>query len=182
MNASHWAVGFALLVASVRAVELWRSSPRVDVVNVVVLSAIAQGRASSVAGLLRSLGSAPYFEVASRLALAAQKLDDENRRAAQTLLEREATAALVEAQHALRRFAWLDTFALLAIVLSGLAAAVERQASFVVALELLAATLLWLANVRAARSIALGMVAGAEALVDGLVRSRELVSRSEPRG
>jgi hypothetical protein len=140
------------------------------VVNVVVLSALAEGRAATLDVLLRSLGSAPYFELARTLVLAAQKLDLTDR-AARKQLERETTAALVVAHRALRRFAWLDSFALVGIVLAGLSAALERQATLVVALELLAATLLWLANVRAARSIALRMVASAEALVDGLVRS-----------
>jgi hypothetical protein len=181
MNASHWAVGFALLVGSIRAVELWRSAPRVDVVNVVVLSALAEGRAETLDRLLQSLGSAPYFEVARTLVLAAQKLDFDEPRAARKELEREATAALVVAHRALRRFAWLDSFALVAIVLAGLAAALERQATLVVALELLAATLLWLANVRAARSIGLRMVTGAEALVDGLAKSMALAREASSR-
>ena len=69
----------------------------------------------------------------------------------------------------------LDSLALACIVFAGIAAAVDGRASPILALELLAATLLWLSNVRGARSIATRMVAGATALVDSLMKSLDMI-------
>jgi hypothetical protein len=175
MNASNWAVGVALLVGSIRAIYLWRSAPRVDVVNVVVLNALAEGRARDLDQLLQNVGSAPYFDLARAVAHSVERLPTTDDRAARKQLEREMMIALAAAHRALRRFAWLDTLALAAITFAGVAAAVDGRASLILALELLAATLLWLSNVRGARSIATRMVAGATALVDSLVRSLDMM-------
>jgi hypothetical protein len=175
MNASNWAVGVALLVGSIRAIYLWRSAPRVDVVNVVVLNALAAGRGRDLEKLLQSVGSAPYFDLARTVAHSLDELPTTDDRAARKQLEREMTIALVAAHRALRRFAWLDSLALACIVFAGIAAAVDGRASPILALELLAATLLWLSNVRGARSIATRMVAGATALVDSLMKSLDMI-------
>jgi len=170
MNASSWAVGIAFLFGSIRAIELWRSAPRVDVVNVAVMSALAEGRGGDLERLLGSVGPGPYFALARAVAHAFEKLTTNDPRAARRELEREAMIALSVANRALRRFAGLDALALGAIVLAGVSAVTDRRASFVVALELFAATLLWLSNVRTMRSIATRMYAGATALVGDLVR------------
>jgi hypothetical protein len=170
MSASSWAVGFAFLFGSIRAIELWRSAPRVDVVNVVVVSALAEGRGGDIERLLANVGPSPYFELARSVAHAFEKLTTNDPRAARRELEREAMIALAVANRALRRFAWLQAFALAAIAIAGISAATDGRASFVLALELFAATLLWLSNVRGTRSIATRMYAGATALVGDLVR------------
>jgi hypothetical protein len=175
MNASNWAVGVALLVGSIRAIYLWRSGPRVDVVNVVVLNALAEGRGRDLEKLLSSVGSAPYFDLARTVAHSLEKLPTTDDRAARKQLEREMMIALAAAHRALGRFAWLDSLALACIVFAGVAAAVDGRASLLLALELLAATLLWLSNVRGARSIATRMVAGATALVDSLMKSLDMI-------
>ena len=74
MNASEWAIGFALLVGSIRAVELWRAAPRVDVVNVAVLTALVEG---DLPAMLKGLGSSPYFELARALVSPSEKLVDD---------------------------------------------------------------------------------------------------------
>jgi len=117
-----------------------------------------------------SVGPSPYFELARAIAQAFEKLATNDARAARRELEREAMIALSVANRALRRFAWLDALALAAIVLAGVSAATDRRVNLVLALEVFAATLLWLANVRAMRSIATRMYAGATALVGDLVR------------
>jgi len=170
MSASSWAVGFAFLLGSIRAIELWRSLPRVDVVNVVVMSALAEGRGRDIERLLGSVGPSPYFKLARAIAQAFEKLTTSDPRTARRELEREAMIALGVANRALRRLAWLDMLALVAILFAGIAAAVDGRASVVLALELFAATLLWLSNVRGTRSIATRQYAGATALVDGMVK------------
>ena len=174
MNASSWAVGIALLFGSIRAVELLRSAPKVDVVNVVVLSALAEGRGRDLDALL--VGRSPYFDVVRALVRPLEKLtaaDDD--RALRKRLEREMVVALASANRALRRFAWLDSLALVAIAFAGISAAVDRHATLVLALELFAATLLWLSNVRGTRSIATRLYAGATALIDGLLKGRDMI-------
>jgi len=96
-------------------------------------------------------------------------------------LEHDMMRALAVANQSLRRFAWLDSFALVAIAFAGISAVLDGKATPNLALELLAATLLWLANVRARRSVATRMYAGATALVDGLVKSLELIRGANPR-
>ena len=179
MNATSWATGVALLFGSIRAIELLRSAPKVDVVNVVVLSALAEGRGRDLAELLGNVGRSPYFDVARALAEPLEKLtDDGDDRALRKRLEREMLIALATANRALRRFAWLDSLTLVAIAFAGISAAVDRHATLVLALELFAATLLWLSNVRGTRSIATRLYAGATALVDGLIKSRDLIKKA----
>jgi hypothetical protein len=179
MNSASWAVGVALLFGSIRAIELLRSAPKVDVVNVVVLSALAEGRGRDLDALLRHVGSSPYFDVARALAQPLEKLtDDTGDRELRKRLERETLIALATANRALRRFAWLDSLALVAVAFAGISAAVDRHATPVLALELVAATLLWLANVRGRRSLATRFYAGATALVDGLLKSRDMVRKA----
>jgi len=183
MNASSWAVGIALLFGSIRAVELLRSAPRVDVVNVVVLSALAEGRGRDLDKLLGNVGSSPYFGVARALAEPLEKLmADDDDRALRKRLERDMLIALAAANRALRRFAWLDSLALAAIAFAGISAAVDRHATLVLTLELFAATLLWLSNVRGRRSIATRLYAGSSALVDGLLKSRDMIRKAHAPG
>ncbi|HEX6275933.1 MAG TPA: hypothetical protein VFZ53_22985, partial [Polyangiaceae bacterium] len=169
-SVSTWAVGLAFLFGSIRAIELWRSAPRVDVVNVVVVSALAEGRGRDLSRLLESVGSAPYFALARAVASAFERLETSDPRAARKVLEREMLIALAAANRALRRFAWLDAVALAAIGVAGATTLVDGQATFVGVLEVFAATLLWLANLRGMRSIATRMYAGGTALVGDLVR------------
>ena len=178
MNASNWAVGFALFVGSLRAVELWRSAPKAGVVNTVVLTALVEGRGADLARLLKSVGSAPYFELARSLVHPLDKLASGDARAVRKELEHDMMRALAIANVRLRRFAWLDSFALVAIAFAGVSAAVDGKATPVLALELLAATMLWLSNVRARRSIATRMYAGATALIDGLVKSLDMIRKA----
>lgn len=173
MTLATWAVGIALFLGSIRAIELWRSSPRVDVVNVVVMSALAEGRARDIERLLKGSGSSPYFGVALAMVNAFAKLETDQPRAARPLLEREMLVALATANRALRRFAWLDSFAIASILFAGITAGMAGQPTFVLAFELVAATLLWLSNLYARRSIATRMYAGGSSLVGDLVRGMD---------
>jgi hypothetical protein len=173
MNVSSYAVGLAFLFGSIRAIELWRSAPRVDIVNVAVVSALAEGRGRDLERLLASVGSAPYFALARTVAGAFEKLETRDPRAARTELEREMLIALATANRALRRFAWLDAFAVAAIGVAGVGVVVDGHATPVLVLEVFAATLLWLANLRAMRSIATRMYAGGSALVGDLVKGMD---------
>jgi hypothetical protein len=158
-----------------------RSAPKVDVVNVVVLSALADGRGRDLGALL--VGRSPYFDVVRALAEPLEKLtEDSDDRALRKRLERDMLIALAAANRALRRFAWLDSLALVAIAFAGISAAVDRHATLVLALELFAATLLWLSNVRGTRSIATRLYAGATALVDGLLKSRDMIRKAHATG
>jgi hypothetical protein len=170
MSASSLAVGLAFLFGSIRAFELWRAAPRVDVVNVVVVSALAEGRGSDLERLLANVGSSPYFALARAVAGAFEKLATSDPRAARQVLEREMLVALATANRALRRFAWLDAVMLAAIAAAGVTTLVDGNASLVLVLEVFAATLLWFANIRGTRSIATRMYAGGTALVGDLVR------------
>ena len=173
MTLATWAIGLAFFLASIRAIELWRSTPRVDVVNVVVMSALAEGRGSDIERLLKGAGSSPYFGVALGTANAFAKLETNQPRAARPLLEREMLVALGAANRKLRRFAWLDSFALASIAFAGITAGMAGQPTFTLAFELVAATLLWLSNLYARRSIATRMYAGGSALVGDLVRAMD---------
>jgi hypothetical protein len=173
MTLANWAVGLAFFLGSIRAFELWRSAPRVDVVNVVIMSTLAEGRGRELDRLLKGAGSSPYFGVALAVVNAFAKLETNQPRAARPLLEREMVVALAAANRALRRFAWLDAFALAGILVAGVTAGMGGHATFVMALSLVAATLLWLSNLRARRSIATRMYAGGSALVGDLVRGMD---------
>jgi hypothetical protein len=173
MDIGSYAVVLALFAGSVRALILWRATIGVEVVNVVVLNALGEGRGRDLPTLLRGSGSAPYLDVASAIAASLLRL-----RGAQGLpkrLRHDARAAVVAAGRRLKRQAWLDHVALAAIAFAGIDAAVHAAASGFKAGGLLAATLLWFANVRGASSIATRMHAGAEALVDSMLSSLERV-------
>ena len=168
MDAASYAVFLALLAGSVHAAILWRASARVDVVNTVVLGALAEGRGPDLPALLHGAGAGAYLEVAraiGRSALEHQALTDRERR---DRLRRDAEAALIVASRRVARHGWLDIVTLTAVAFAGIGALVDGRATVPTALGLAAATLLWLANVRGARSIVTRLHAGADALVDGL--------------
>ena len=172
MDTGSYAVVVALLAGSVRALVLWRASIGVAVVNVVVLTALAQGRGDALEALLRGSGSAPYLDVAGAIgrSLLTVRASQSPERELRQRVRRDAEAALVAAARRLRRHAWLEYVALAAILLAGFDA-VSGGATQFKALGLFAATLLWFSNVRGARSIATRHYAGAEALVDSLFAS-----------
>lgn len=172
MTPSAWAVGLALAAGTLRAVQLWRASTRVDAVNSVVLASLAEGRGADLSGILARAGSGLYLDIAARICEPLDKLtegtDDELRRR----LDRDARAAASHALKRLRRWAWLDHVALLGILFTGLGAATGQTPTLVLTAEVLAATLLWLSNLHGARSTATRSLAGAMALVDSLVEGR----------
>jgi hypothetical protein len=145
----------------------------VDVVNVVVVSALAQGKASELRGVLKNAGSGLYLGVAESIAQPFDKFELEDAKELRTRLERDAQRALSLANRSLGRFAALDGLAIVAIVASGVWAMTVERPSLSTTLGLLAATVLWFANVRGARAISTRAYAGAMALVDSLVKSAE---------
>jgi hypothetical protein len=165
----------SLLSGSIRAAHLFRASGKVDVVNAVVLTTLANGRGQELPNLLSSSGSALYLTVARSISLPLDKLLVSDEREARQRLERDAQIAVMTANRSLNRFAWLDFVSLATIMLAGLGAATATSHSAILALGLVAATLLWLSNIRGARSIATRMFAGAMALVDGLVAGRDQI-------
>jgi ABC-type multidrug transport system fused ATPase/permease subunit len=176
LDAESYAIVVALVAGSIRALMLWRASIAVDVVNVVVLSALAEGRGEKLRDLLRGSGSAPYLEVAATVGNAALDLSSaamgentENR--FRERLEHEARVAVAAANRRLLRNAWLDALSLIAIVFAGLNAVMNARASGVATVGLIAATLLWFSNVRGARSIGTRVYSGATALVASLLES-----------
>lgn len=173
MDAGSYAIVCALVAGSVRALMLWRASVAVDVVNVVVLNALAEGRGKSLREVLRGSGSAPYLDVAAAIGRAAldpgASASPEN--TVRERLQHAARAALIAASGRLRRHAWLDALSLSAIAFAGLNAVLNASASGIESAGLVAATLLWLANVRGARSIGTRVYSGATALVDSLLES-----------
>jgi hypothetical protein len=175
VDTATYAVFSSLLAGSVRGVLLWRASISIEVVNVAVLSALAQGRGPGLEALLRGSGSAAYLDVAAAIGRAALELQT-GANAARDLrkpLQHAAHVAVIAAGQRLRRHAWLDFVALAALVYAGVDAAVYGGATGFKAVALLAATLLWLANLRSARHIVTRSYAGASALVDSLVESFE---------
>jgi hypothetical protein len=173
MDVAHYTVGFALALGTLRALVLWRAQTRVEVVNVVVLGALGEGRGHELPNVLRRSGSALYLDVAARIVDPVDKLFDGDRKALEKRLERDSMRALAEANARLRRHGWMDALVLTAIALTGLAALSGESPGIVLTGELLAATLLWLANVRAARSIATRLHAGAMTLVESLMAGAE---------
>jgi hypothetical protein len=169
MDAANWAIGFALTLGSIRALALWRAQTKVEVVNVVVLGALAEGRGGDLPAVLRQSGSALYLEVAARIVEPTEKLFDRGSRELRTRLERDAVKALAHANTRLKRYWWTDTLVLAAVAFTGFSAFSGKAPSVVLAGELAAATLLWFANVRAARSASTRLYAGAMALTESLV-------------
>lgn len=185
----------SFLAGSVRALLLWRASTSVEVVNVVVLSVLAEGRGKDLQGVLRGSGSAAYLDVAAAIGRSALELraDAEARAAmeagasaepearAEAATERDprqrlqhaAQAAILTAGKRLRRHAWLDSVVLATLAYAGIEAAMSASATSFEAVSLVAATLLWVANVLGARNIATRIYAGASALVDSVLASFE---------
>jgi len=173
MDAGSYAIVSALIAGSVRALMLWRASVAVNVVNVVVLSALAEGRGESLREMLRGSGSAPYLDVAAAVGHAALdvRAGANTEKTIREHLQRAARVAVSAASRRLLRHAWLDAVSLTAIVFAGLNAVMNAGASGVESVGLVAATLLWLANVRGARSIGTQVYSGATALVSSLLES-----------
>jgi hypothetical protein len=172
-----YAVVAALLAGTVRALLLWRASIRVEVVNIVVLKALAEGRGRELESILRGSGSALYLEVAGAIGRAALELQGATaaEQDPRKWLQHAAQAGIFSAGRRLRRHAWLDFLSLASIAYSGVGALASASATPFKAVALLAATLLWLANMRTARSIAMHCYAGASALIDSVLASFEQV-------
>ena len=173
METASYAVVFALFAGTVRALMLWRSAIGVEVVNVAVLGALAEGRGRELRAMLRDSGSAPYLDVAADIGQSLLELRADGVTAPDLAkrLKRQADLAIVAAIRRLKRHAWLDYLCLGAILVAGIEATVRSRASHLDVLGPVAATLLWLSNLHAARSIATRSYAGATALVDSLLAS-----------
>jgi hypothetical protein len=182
MDVGTYAVVLALVAGTIHALILFRASVGVEVVNVAVLTAIAEGRGSKLRALLRGSGSAPYLDVAltvgnSALELRAHELAPRELR---RRLDHDAKVAVIAASRRLRREAWLDYLSLAAILFAAFdVLASPVRASEFTTLGVIAATLLWFANIRGARSIATRAYAGAVALVDGLIASLDRIPQPE---
>jgi len=147
----------------------------VDVVNVAIVSALAEGRSKELPWLLENAGSGLYLELARAIVEPPQKLLEGDEEQLQKRLERDARAAMVLGYRKLRRHAWLDSFAIVAIGYAGVSAMVGERPTWVTTLGLMAATLLWFTNLRWARSLATQLYSGSTALVDTLVASAEQI-------
>lgn len=166
---TNFTIVVALVLGSLRAFGLWRAHTRADAVNVVVLTMLAEKRAGEISALLRHSGSGLYLLVVEQIVQPLEKLAENDERVLRQSLERDAQRALQVAGRRLRRFAWLDALALVAIAYSGISGLLSGLGSWVSSFGLFAATLLWWSNVRAARSLVTQLYAGAMALIDGLV-------------
>lgn len=171
MDTGTYAVVLAFFAGTVRALLLWRASIGVEVVNVAVLAALAEDRGASLEKLLRGAGSGLYLDVAGAIGRAALELqtsgpgEPEERRQ----LEHAARSAIQSAGRAVQRHAWLDYLGLVAVGYAGIDALTHASATPFKAVALVAATLLWFANLRTARHIATRIYAGASALIDGVL-------------
>ncbi len=177
MDTASYATVLALLAGTGRAVMLWRASIGVEVVNVAVLGAVAEGRGRDLPALLRGSGSAPYLDVAGAIAasLLALRSDPSPIEDLPKRLRHDAQVAIMAAGRRLKRHAWLDYLTLGAVAFVGIDATVHATATAFKMAGLIAASLLWLANVQGARSIATRTYAGASALVDSLLESADRV-------
>lgn len=169
------ALTIALLAGSSRALLLWRYTVKVELVNVAVVTAFGENRDHQIPALLEGIGSAPYLELACVLGKAAARLvavegaEGASARELREQLGRESGRALVAASGRLRKSAWLDAVTVMANAWVGIGAVAGDAPSGRTVLALVAATLLWVANVYTARSLATRMYAGATALVDSFV-------------
>jgi hypothetical protein len=172
-----FAIVAALIASTVRALLLWRATIGVDVVNVVVLQTLAEGRGASLREVLRGSGSGLYLDVAGAIGRAALELmtGGSEESDARRQLQQAARGAIQSAGRQLRRSAWLDFLALLGIAYAGIDAVTRATATPFKAVALLTATLLWLANLRSASHIATRVYAGASSLIDGLLASFDQV-------
>jgi hypothetical protein len=175
LSFSGWLIVLALLAASLRAALLFRASTKVEAVNAVVITTLASGRGRELSDVLSKSGSGLYLTVARSISLPLDKLLVSDERELRERLERDAQIGFITATRALRRFAWLDAAALVAMLLAGASAVTGSPPSAMLGLGLVAATLLWLSNLYRARSIATRMFAAGMALVDGLVAGREQI-------
>src|SRR5262245_17681577 len=144
METATYAVVFALFAGTVRALMLWRSAIAVEVVNVAVLGALAEGRGAGLRAMLHDSGSAPYLDVAAAIGQSLLELRSSDATAPDLgkRLRRDADVAVIAAVRQLKRHAWLDHLSLAAIVLAGIEAAVRNHASHFDVLGMAAATLL----------------------------------------
>lgn len=181
-DVADYAVRFALVLGTLRALLLLRAQTKVEVVNVVVLGALGEGRGADLPNVLRQSGSALYLEVAMRIVEPTEKLFGVGPRELRKRLERDAIKGLAHANARLRRFWWMDTLVLCAILLTGFSAFSGERPSPVLAAELVAASLLWLANVRGARSASTRLYAGAMALVESLVQGVDQIEKARGGG
>jgi hypothetical protein len=172
-----YAIVAALLAGSVRALLLWRASIGVDVVNVMVLQTLAEGRGASLDQLLRGSGSGLYLDVAGAIGRAALDLGTGGGEEtdARKQLQHAGRVAIQSAGRHLRRSAWLNILALTGIGYAGIDAVTRASATPFKAVALLTATLLWLANLRSASHIATRIYAGASSLIDDLLASLDQV-------
>ena len=173
-------VVLALVLGSVRALGLWRAQARVDAINVAVVSTLVEGRARDLPKILGGAGTGLYPAVAQAIAEPVEKLFEGERVELKRRLERDARRALALAHRSLGRFAWLESLSLVAIVLAGVWAFGRQTSSFAGLVGLFAASVLWFANTRGARSIATQLVAGGMALVDTLLESVEHIRERAP--
>lgn len=177
----------AFAVGALRAMELRRIGSRVNVINVVVVSAFAERRSSQIGELMGKSGPSVYLRVASAIAESAQQflLDHPNstgarhRDALVEHLERDARAALIVATRRLRKYSWLDTATILGLGYAGIQLAIRGEASAMIALGMIAGTLLWLSNVVGVRHIAQRFAVGAAALIQSLSLTLETLRVSE---
>ena len=177
----------AFAVGALRAMELRRIGSRVNVINVVVVSAFAERRSSQIGELMGKSGPSVYLRVASAIAESAQQflLDHPNstgarhRGALVEHLERDARAALIVATRRLRKYSWLDTATILGLGYAGIQLAIRGEASAMIALGMIAGTLLWLSNVVGVRHIAQRFAVGAAALIQSLSLTLETLRVSE---
>lgn len=175
MTGTEMLLALALLLGSLRALGLWRAHARVDVINVVVVGVLVQGRGRDLAAVLGGAGAGLYPEVARAIVEPMEKLLSSSSRELRARLERDAQRALAIAHRRLQAYAWLESLSIAVIVISGVWALSGQGASLVSQLGLLAATLLWFSNVRRARNIATQLVAGGAALIDTLLESAEQI-------
>jgi hypothetical protein len=186
MNPSEIAVVVALMAGSLRAVKVWRAAAKVAVINVAVLSTLAQGRSRDLPALLRGAGPGAYRSVAQAVAESALRLSTEGNkgelsvREAQQQLERDAARAVIAAARRAGVDTALDSLLLIALVFASVNAAVNDQATGPLALGLVATTLLWISNVWGSRSHVTRMYAGAMALADGLAQSLDNLESTGP--
>ncbi len=177
-------IAAAFVLGALRAVELRRIGGRIEVINVVVVSAFANRQAEQIPELLRASGPSIYLSVASAITDATLKFRthrraDESstvrsrRDALVEYVERDARAALILATRRLRKHSWLDTVTILALGYAGIQVAIYGEASAMLALGMVSGTLLWLSNVLGVRHLARRFAIGAAALIESLHQTLE---------
>ena len=74
MNTAGIFVAVALAAGGLRALRVWRSATKVEVVNVAALNLLARGRSEDVDALLTRAGPAEYLTVARAIVRSAVRL------------------------------------------------------------------------------------------------------------